>query len=647
MERYQLHNRFLEYVLPLEGNAQTLRQLSRLPFSGFACCSPCDGSSETPQVPAFLPRPLPGGEYSWGAYADNETLYVVMDAKEGPIVEALKDREDSLDQLVIFQPEGCWYRTLQVTLDGSHQANTHPYPHGPRRVASTEPEWNWDVERIALGAKHRRTLWRIDRKDLLPLSRNGELRLSLSRTSIRDHESVAWGAYGIWGPRFDECGRLRMEAAPVPPPAPDLVEVTFEYDPAKESAVLNFEWEHGYEESESPPGSPHEKWRNQNWNIFTARVNGRLQSFSFSSPTPSLPFSLKPGFNEIHISSRGGTGLRTFLEIAPDDRILPHDEEIASKPFSAERPAILAWIGQELERVARSTVIPWTRYHSRAASFGATVAMWHAHFDPNDRWKNWMEELGEFTLSLQREDGTFSGFHLDPSGQTDVRWRGGAYDSGQVGEFWVHTYQATGRSEFLEASDRLVRAYGSYRVEFNPNYAAFAIFHLAEHYRLTANALALSHLEYYLEHCVARHILPLGFHGGHNYYTVYASIILRAMAMAAAVLPPGHSFHPRLLNLIRRMTNQTLARLQPDGCFDSRDRHFNGETQWNTGLFAVAPVLDGKDRQSLEDILRFILVKAMHAGPENKAPLPESIFSQPLTLASSPSLLHFLLHNNE
>jgi hypothetical protein len=274
---------------------------------------------------------------------------------------------------------------------------------------------------------------------------------------------------------------------------------------------------------------------------------------------------------------------------------------------------------------------------------GSAVSLWSREADANPCWREWLRELGEFTLGLQREDGTFAGFHLSADKLSKIPWQGGAYDSGPIGEFWVRYHQLTGDARFLEASRRLVRAYSQYRIEFNPNYAAFGVYHLAAHYEATGETEALDHLEYYLRHCVTPGFLPLGFHGGHNYYTVYASIILRALGMGAAVLPKGHALAPRLLALSRRMGNQVLARLQEDGSLDSRDRHFVGETLWSDGLFAIAPLLEGAERKQLLEILDFTLAQAMAATPPNSTLRNTlSSYSDPSSLAASPSLVCFL-----
>jgi hypothetical protein len=136
-----------------------------------------------------------------------------------------------------------------------------------------------------------------------------------------------------------------------------------------------------------------------------------------------------------------------------------------------------------------------------------------------------------------------------------------------------------------------LRAYKDYRVEFNYNYAAFTLYHLVAHYRLTRDPLALEHARYYARHCVAIDLLPLGFHAGHNYYTCYGSITLRGLAQLCAVLPKDDPYRATLREQCLRMTNQVLARQQPDGSFDGRDRFFLDERFWSWGLFSVAFLL--------------------------------------------------------
>lgn len=646
-ERFQLYHRFDETVLPLTGGISELEQMASLPFSGFACCSPGDSSSETPQVPTFLPRQLPEGTYSWGAYFDDGNFYVAMDAEDASEVAVSDPAASSLDQLMIFQPDGLWYSAFQLELDGRSSARTVAYQHGPRRIAGIERAWTWDVRRWAIRAGKDRTLWRISRHDLTSLICNGALRLSISRTSVRSLEAVAWGAYGIWGPRFDECGTVRFAENPASPLAPRLRNLDLSYDPERITAQLNFEWDHPYETDESLPSAVTERWRSADWSVFTARVNGQLQRFSFADDGPSAPFALCAGFNEIHVTCRGSAGVHLFLDVAAGDRIVVPEAMTPANPFiedeGATRCVAVAWVRRWLQEFINQRPAPWTRYEPWMGRLGSAVAEWCRESQTAPAWRAWVHELGLHTLSFQRDDGTFAGYHLGTTGCSDVLWQGGAYDSGQIGDFWVRCYRATADGAFLDASRRLMNAYDGYRVEFNHNFAAFGLYHLASHYQVTGDPIALRQIEFFLQHAVTRYLLPLGFHGGHNYYTVYASIILTGMARAAAVLEDDHPLRDRLMVCVRRMANQTLARIQADGSFDSRDRHFAGETLWIDGLFAVAPLLAGPERRHLDGILHGILQKAVAASAVDPSSSVAFAPSQASSLAGSPVIADYLL----
>lgn len=634
MESYQLYYNFREKVEHLPGGTAAIRVMPSLPYTGFARCTPCDGSGETPQVPPYLPRALPTGQYSWGAYCDTAYLFIVLDAKEGPGPEALAQRDGALDQLIIFQPDGAWYRTLQIALDGSHQALSHRYSHNPRTAACEEPEWHWRVERLALGENYHRTLWEISLADLMPHIRCGELRLSLSKTTIRSHEAVAWGAYGIWNPRFDECGVLTLDS--IAKGETVLRNANVHLDASGHTASIDLQWESIPPESSGPSLNASEAWRESDWNRGSIRVNHRMRSFPLATNVTVGPFTLASGWNELHVNSRQGTHARVFLEVAPtQELVLP---EYAVPIDLAEAQAWSdAWLGKLVE--AKTLPQKFQRWMARGGS--AVLARGFRGAAPEE-WLIWGKALATYLLTLQRDDGTFSGYHLSSDGATDVPWRGGAYDSGQVGELWIRTYQATQDPQFLEASRKLVRAYAGYRVEFNPNFAAFALYHLAAHYEVTGEGEALEHLVYYLQWCVLPNLLPLGFHGGHNYYSVYAAIILRALALGYKALPNEHTLKHEVLRAMTRMSNQAMSRLQPDGSFDSRDRHFVGETLWLDGLFAVY-LAKPEFREKLQPVLGFILSKAIC----DSCPNADWMRFDAANLACSPAVIDFLYHSSK
>ena len=633
MESFQIYHRFEEKVATLEA----AHPPAVLPHCGLACCTPCDGSSETPQTPAFLPRPLPVGRYSWGAYQDGTSLHVVMDTAEGPAIEDLIHREDAVDQLLIFEPEGLWYRTLQIGLDGTPRCSSGPGRHGPRSLPCREKDWSWEVNRVATASGCWRTHWQVHLKDLAPHMRDGRLRVSLSRTSIRTLEGVAWGAHGIWEPRFDECGTLTFLPSAAADLAPVLHDVVLHYDPKTATARLALKWSNGYRHDESLATKPGSGWHRQTWTHYSARINRILHEQGFSDSGTLGPFPVQHGWNEIHVASRGATHARVFLEVCSDTAI--HSPDYHGKTTWGD---ISHWVHAGLSQVIERHPTPPPQYARWMGKMGSAVAAWCHHFGGEPTWVDWIRQLGDRTLGWQRPDGTFAGCHLEKTGLAEIPWKGGAYDSGPMGEFWVRCHEVTGERHFLTASERLVHAYAGYRTELNPNYAAFALFHLSAHWKATGDKDALRHIDYYLRWCVTRHLLPLGFHGGHNYYTVYSSIILRGMARCLAVLPESSPWSATLPRTVRRMTNQALSRLQPDGSFDARDRDHTGERLWLECLCEAALVLEGEDRRRVDQAAHFVVSQAVARG-EQSGDSSDFFTCSPPNLARTPSVVDYLV----
>jgi hypothetical protein len=417
---------------------------------------------------------------------------------------------------------------------------------------------------------------------------------------------------------------VRLVAEPTAPAWPEVERLDMAYDPAAESAVFTCRWS-GLPPADESFAVPRGKGfmpRPVPWQSVSIKAAGAVTLLPMAETVRTEPMALPDGLSRIQAAAPSGPALTLHLEKRSGNRIrLPEWLEAESVPddgllafparLRAECDAALAQFEARRKAGESPEYASWCTYH--ACSYGR--AWRHGVKDP--RLLDLLREQAELAASLQRPDGTFSGFHLRAThGAPQVPWQGGAYDTGPAGELYALAGELLGEARFAEASARLVRAYRGYRVEFNHNYSAFALYHLAEHYRLTGDPEALEHGLHYCRTSAAAGILPLGFQGGHNYYTCYGAITLRGLSRFCEVLPEAHPYRPVLRERCLRMGNQLLSRLQPDGLFDSADRYFLGERQWSFGLFSLAFIAGPGNIRALDAAIRFMLHKKLSRQKE-------------------------------
>jgi hypothetical protein len=327
--------------------------------------------------------------------------------------------------------------------------------------------------------------------------------------------------------------------------------------------------------------------------------------------------TLKDGWNFFQIADVGGLPIRFHVEKFGGRRIIespqpprpsPPRDRIMSLAVAAAAAHMKKAEARQAEGMAR-------RYISAYTSNTAALGRLYRYGSRADSFLSAIRDEADFTLRLQRDDGTFAGFHMSKSSRTERRWWGGAYDSGRTGELWVMAATLLGDPKYLEASRRLVASYSGYRLEFNHNYAAFGLWHLVAHYRLTQEPLALEHALYYARTSAARGITPCGFQAGHNYYTCYGGVTLRGLANLCAALPPGHPYRDTLRELCVRMGNQLISRLQPEGHFGGRNRMLIALKAWEVGLFNLAFLLEPDEVRRID-----IVTQQMLAGYQLQPP---------------------------
>jgi hypothetical protein len=613
----------------------------------FGRAAPCDSLSETPSVPPHLPRLVPRGRYRFALYHDADWLYAFLEAEDGPVIVAssvlahipqLQGVNSLYPVLALLTPDQRFTYRFALDAGGKPTATVAPVVYGKRQTAPPKREFSWELKVIPT-EKGRLCCWRIARASIADAFLGNTVRLSISHMRFETMEAVAWGSHTTWGPRPDEFGTLRLVEKREQPLWPRLRRAVMRYDPATERATFHTNWEGIYDKSETdvkvypvrPPEVP--------WLQWSLRLNGEQRMFDLRESAETDEFALADGHNHLDFANTGGPAVRISVEKRSGNRI--SESPFPPKP-ARSRDWLIAQIRGEVDAAtkilkqdaasgAARIYRGWGTY--QASSLGRI----HHYLDPDPRLLEALRIEADFALTLQRPDGTFAGLHLERTGQKRAPWKGGAYDTGPAGELWVVAAWLLKDEKYLEASKRLVHAYKDYRVEFNYNYAAFALYHLVTHYRLTRDPLALEHALYYCQHCVAVDLLPLGFHAGHNYYTCYGSITLRGMAQLCAVLPESDPYRATLREQCIRMTNQVLARQQPDGSFDGCNRFFLDQRFWSWGLFSVAFLLLPDDVRRLDAAIQLFL----------HCPLPSSgVGGQTCRLAES-DLVRYYAHRED
>lgn len=147
-------------------------------------------------------------------------------------------------------------------------------------------------------------------------------------------------------------------------------------------------------------------------------------------------------------------------------------------------------------------------------------------------------EALDYLVKKQEPDGSFRLYTRRREGQ--VNHNGCLYVSGIAGAALVKGYEEFGEEKYLRASAKLARWEIGWPVVRNVNFNSFAIWHLAEHHRLTGQAEALeAALQKVKWRLMTRQQVTGGWRG-HDSWIWYHAFILRAYAALDKVLPPEH-----------------------------------------------------------------------------------------------------------
>jgi hypothetical protein len=586
------------------------------PIENFGSFSPNDGQSEVASVPANLPRSKPTGAYLAWVLHNPDFIYILFCAKHPPALHDKLEHQGAITIVKLLSHDTTSVFSATLDQDGRPSTGVSGYGLVMRQTPVPSVAVSIRSQRIS----HLDAHWdcfEIPRHGMGNFIVNNTLRMSISHISLAAIESVAWGSGVPWGIRADEMidvtlhDQPSLQPSPQPgsqpglPPWPTVTRAELDYDPRSETGRFRFHLDGLYAPEEPLPNRhPKETWKPLDPQTLTLRFNGRLVTLPARPITQTRPLPIRDGLNDLRLTSIGGLALQTTFHKLSGNHILA--PSLGTPPAAFDLASTMHLISRECDKFLTQhrqdqAKGPLT-YQAWAPYYATSIARAVHHLGQDKACLQILRDNADLCLLLTDSDGNFLGRHLPAMAANPKPWSGGAYDTGPAGELWVMAHRLLGDKKYLTASSRLVKLYKNYRVEFNQNYAGFALYHLAEHYRLTRDSEALDHALHYAQHCVCRAMLPDGFHAGHNHYTVYGGITTRGLAQLAQILPPSHPFYPHLRDCVIRMVNQLIHRLQPDGLFDAMDRNHTAMRLWISGMLACAPILDKADRPALDRV---------------------------------------------
>lgn len=619
-----LHRSYTALPWPWAGRAWaalTAADIAELPqaTADFTRYAPTDGCGS--QVPAGQPREWPHCDTRLAVYHDPEALYVFIAAHPPaqPIPElAAETREDfslvcqldGLDRGLYFGmnergEHTCypivWDAVAQPAADFAAWPWTH-YPHrgwGPVPGALSEGRVISTTDALVAS-------WRIPREMIATGLSGDRLRLSAGRRCYRTNELLSWGSPIVWQPRSADMGTVVLAAAPPPASRPTLHRIDLDYDPIEETGTLQVTWQNPWSELQSSATAAAEASRAEaqayaeHLPRCSAILNGLEQTAAMAAVN-SFELPLVDGWNHLEIlTATGSPHLLSFQKFS-GNRLLAHLPPAHGLPSLEEVGELFARWHAGHERNYRGGGI-WGP-PGQAVYCLEHNGVFHAEpyalaslylEEPCEVYRQRVQEACERVLPEQDPEGWFPCYCCEVGMmQKPPRFEGGAFANGAVGEALVLGRRVLGHERYLSAARRAAEAYRWYPCEINQNYAAFALWHLAELYELDNDPRWLERAVYYAEHAAGRGIDPAGVQDGHNYYCGYGGITLKGLAKLLHILPVQHPFGPQLQDWVTRFCNQMLYRQQPNGTFAERNRRYLGYQSLAPapGLFEAARVL--------------------------------------------------------
>ena len=589
---------------------------------------PDDGTSAMSGVPADLPREWPECRTRLAVYHDPDSIYVFLVAlrPEQTIPELSEDRREDF---------GCYF-----AMDGSNRGLYLGLNQDGESICLAKV---WDVEtslpadfdefpwtqfrddpwmplpvdyetRIIELPEGSAACWRIGRNVLRKDCKDNCIEFTAGRRCFSTGELVSWGSNLMWETRHDEMGILRFADEVEPSPVPWVERIDVAYDPEQESGEFICRWRDIWSE-ERVASVPNESHYSDYIHRYTIAVNGQEQTEDIQAEMRNA-FSIPDGWNRLEILNAVGRPARVVnFQKFSGNRIVPGAHSSPpGLPFLEElRELFETWAqNDELQYIAPGT---WGQQPGGSDGDPPIYCLDHQgafrmepyalaclHLVRQDAFAHKVRAACDRILEYEQEGHWYPCLCVDPEAKTP--FAGGAFGHGSVGEALVLGHRVLNDRNYLDAATRAVEGYQLYPLEHNQNYAAFALWHLAELYSETSDEAAIELALYYLRFA-GNHIDLAGAQRGHNYYSAYGGITLKGLAKLLRILPHDHSKYPLLRNKVIRSANQMLARQQASGLFAERNRKYLGYHSLcpAAGLFETALALGDEASGRIEPSL--------------------------------------------
>ena len=264
------------------------------------------------------------------------------------------------------------------------------------------------------------------------------------------------------------------------------------------------------------------------------------------------------------------------------------------------------------------TAHPIVRY----SAFGAMGYLTANRAEPNELFSRRANEALAWLLRNQEPDGSYRLWTRRAEGQVDHD--GCLFDTGLAGSALAAGYEHTGDADLLAASARTARWESTYPIVRNTNFNAFAAWHLARHYEISADREALAAAVHRVRRGMLPSQQPSGGWLGHNAMVWYHGINVRAYACLLRVLPDAHELRRELLPALRASIAHIGSLQQPDGSLLHRPGSAEIAQFYPQVIVALVEGLGALDDGGIREILDGVIAYRM----SSEAGDPDRMYNQ-------------------
>ena len=261
---------------------------------------------------------------------------------------------------------------------------------------------------------------------------------------------------------------------------------------------------------------------------------------------------------------------------------------------------------------------PIVRYSAFAAMGYFGAADGGAHDVPAGR----ADEALAWLVRNQEDDGSYRLWTRHANGQ--VGHDGCLFETGLAGSALVSGYEHRSDPALLAASARTARWESCYPIVRNTNFNAFAVWHLARHYEISADRDALYAAVHRARYGMLATQQPAGGWPGHNSMVWYHGINVRAYATLLRALPRSHEFRRELEPALRASLNHVASLQLSDGSLLHRPGSNEVAQQYAQVIVALAESVRVLPDDGIRDVLNGVVAYRM--SPE--AGDPDRMYNQ-------------------